>query len=55
MAAVSVTSKGQVTNPKRVSEALDTNILVRYYVQGEPRQSAIATRIIAALRHAAYV
>lgn len=27
-------------------KSLDTNILVRYYVQDEPRQGAIATRIM---------
>lgn len=27
-------------------KSLDTNILARYYVQDEPRQSAIATRIM---------
>lgn len=29
-------------------KSFDTNILVRYYVQDEPRQGAIATRIMTA-------
>jgi hypothetical protein len=35
-------------------KALDTNVLVRYYVQDEPRQAATAARIMseeAAVRH----